>query len=228
MLPERKLSPIDFGRLRVLIVDDNTFMRRLLRTMVFGFGVRDVFDAENGAAGFEAFCTLQPDVILTDWEMPIMDGLGMTRFIRQHGWSRDPFAPVLMTTVHTERRRIIEACQAGVTDIMAKPISSGLLLRRMVTSIVAPPRFIKTASYFGPDRRRPEPGLDLNAEAPGLEILHPRSVLERLQEPIEETNRPLTSAGEIIKLKPSFNEDFESIEVDLDTIDPERPLCAAH
>jgi two-component system, chemotaxis family, chemotaxis protein CheY len=228
MLSEHTVSSNDISRLRVLIVDDNNFMRRLLRTMVFGYGIREVFDAENGAAGFELFCTVRPDIVITDWEMPTMDGLGMTRFMRQHAWSRDPFVPILMTTVNTERRRIIEACQAGVSDIMARPISSALLLRRMMSAITSPPRFIRTASYFGPDRRRQEPGLDLDASGPGLEVIHPQSVLDRLHKPIEDSNRPLTSAGEIIKLKPVFKEDFESIETNLDAIDAGRAVCAAH
>lgn len=217
---------LDLSRLRILLVEDNAFMRRLLRTMLHGIGIRDIVEAETGAGGFELFCTARPDVVVTDWEMPMMDGLGMTRFMRQNGWSRDPFVPILMVTRHTERRRVIEALQAGVSDVLAKPLSAGLLLQRIIHGTCVPTRFIKTASYFGPDRRKPQPGLDLDAPAPGLQIFHPPTVLSRLTAPIDTQDLPLTQAGEITGRKPPPADDFDTIQVDLDKFDPHAKVPA--
>jgi two-component system, chemotaxis family, chemotaxis protein CheY len=74
--------------------------------------------------------------------------------IRQPGANANPFVPIIMLTGHTERTRVTRARDAGITEFLAKPISAKGLYQR-VFSIVAHPRpFIKTATYFGPDRRR--------------------------------------------------------------------------
>ena len=78
---------IDFNRLRFLIIDDNTHMRRIVRTLLHGFGTREVYEAEDGAAGLEAFTHYMPYIVLTDWFMPIFDGLelALPRRSRRHG-----------------------------------------------------------------------------------------------------------------------------------------------
>jgi DNA-binding response OmpR family regulator len=74
--------------------------------------------------------------------------------IRQPGAHANPFVPIIMLTGHTERTRVTAARDAGITEFLAKPISAKGLYQR-VFSVVAHPRpFIKTATYFGPDRRR--------------------------------------------------------------------------
>ena len=60
---------IDFNRLRFLVIDDNAHMRRILRTLLHGFGAREVYEAEDGAAGLEAFTHYIPDIVITDWAM---------------------------------------------------------------------------------------------------------------------------------------------------------------
>jgi two-component system, chemotaxis family, chemotaxis protein CheY len=145
---------INFNKLRFLIVDDNLHMRRILRTLLHGFGARDITEAEDGAGGFEAFTQGNPDIIFIDWAMPIFDGLELIQMIRQPGANANPFVPIIMLTGHTERTRVTAARDAGITEFLAKPISAKRLYQR-VFSIVAHPRpFIKTATYFGPDRRR--------------------------------------------------------------------------
>jgi len=145
---------IDFNKLRFLIIDDNAHMRRILKTLLHGFGARDVVEAEDGAGGLEAFSQHNPDIIFIDWSMPIFDGLELIQMIRQPGGNANPFVPIIMLTGHTERTRVTAARDAGITEFMAKPVSAKGLYQR-VFSVVAQPRpFIKTATYFGPDRRR--------------------------------------------------------------------------
>src|SRR5215475_4679572 len=74
---------IDFNRLRFLVIDDNAHMRRILRTLLHGFGAREVYEAEDGAAGLEAFTHYIPDIVITDWAMPIFDGLELMQMIRR-------------------------------------------------------------------------------------------------------------------------------------------------
>jgi two-component system, chemotaxis family, chemotaxis protein CheY len=149
-----RMINIDFNKLRFLIIDDNLHMRRILRTLLHGFGARDVTEAEDGASGLELFSQNSPDIIFLDWEMPIFDGLELIQMIRQPEANSNPFVPIIMLTGHTERTRVTAARDAGITEFLAKPISAKGLYQR-VFSIVAHPRpFIRTATYFGPERRR--------------------------------------------------------------------------
>jgi len=145
---------IDFNRLRFLIIEDNVHMRRILRTLLYGFGSREVQEAEDGAAGLEAFVHYNPDIVITDWAMPIFDGLELTQIIRQPGANANPYVPIIMLTGHSEKKRVIAARDAGVTEFLAKPISAKALYQRILNIVVNPRPFIKSKSYFGPDRRR--------------------------------------------------------------------------
>jgi CheY-like chemotaxis protein len=145
---------IDFNKLRFLVIDDNAHMRRILRTLLHGFGARDVYEAEDGATGLEAFTHYVPDIVLTDWAMPIFDGLELAQMIRQPGANANPFTPIIMLTGHSEKRRVMAARDAGITEFMVKPISAKALYQRILNVVANPRPFIKTKSYFGPDRRR--------------------------------------------------------------------------
>jgi two-component system chemotaxis response regulator CheY len=145
---------IDFNRLRFLVVDDKAHMRRILRTLLHSFGTREVYEAEDGAAGLEAFMHFVPDIVIADWVMPIFDGLELTQMIRQPGANANPYVPIIMLTGHSEKKRVVAARDAGVTEFMAKPISAKALYQRILNIVVNPRSFVKTRSYFGPDRRR--------------------------------------------------------------------------
>ncbi|HWW47534.1 MAG TPA: response regulator [Xanthobacteraceae bacterium] len=145
---------IDFNKLRVLICDDNPHMRRILRTLLHSFGAREVYEAEEGATALEMFSHYAPDIIITDWAMPIFDGIELTTMIRQPDAFGNPYVPIIMLTGHSEKRRVTMARDAGVTEFLAKPISANALYQRLLNVVVNPRPFIKTKTYFGPDRRR--------------------------------------------------------------------------
>jgi CheY-like chemotaxis protein len=145
---------VEFNSLRFLVIDDNAHMRRILRTLLHGFGAREVYEAEDGAAGLEAFTHYVPDIILTDWTMPIFDGLELAQMIRQPGANANPYVPIIMLTGHSEKKRVTAARDAGITEFLAKPISAKGLYERIVNVVANPRPFIRTKTYFGPDRRR--------------------------------------------------------------------------
>jgi two-component system chemotaxis response regulator CheY len=151
---EKIMSQIDLERLRFVVIDDNAHMRRMLRTLLFGFGVRDVKEAEDGAAGLEAFIHHTPDIMITDWAIPIFNGLELTQMIREPGANANPCVPIIMITGYRERERVILARDAGVTEFLVKPISADSLYKRIVSVVANSRPFIKTKTYFGPDRRR--------------------------------------------------------------------------
>jgi PleD family two-component response regulator len=95
-----------------------------------------------------------PDIVITDWAMPIFDGLELAQMIRQPESKGNPYAPIIMLTGHSEKRRVTVARDAGVTEFLAKPISAKGLYQRILNVVASPRPFIKTKTYFGPDRRR--------------------------------------------------------------------------
>jgi two-component system chemotaxis response regulator CheY len=178
---------IDFNRLRFLVIDDNAHMRRIVRTLLHGFGARDVYEAEDGATGLEAFTHHVPDIVLTDWAMPIFDGLELTQMIRQPGANANPFVPIIMLTGHSEKRRVTAARDAGVTEFLAKPLSAKALYQRIVNVVANPRPFIRTKTYFGPDRRR---STSTNYQGPErrkstkADTIRPQSLLDKARSSI--------------------------------------------
>jgi CheY-like chemotaxis protein len=109
----------DFSRLRSLVIDDSAHMRRIVRTLLYSFGTRDVLEAGDGASGLEAFIHLSADIVITDWAMPIIDGLELTQIIRQPGTVGNPYVPIIMVTADAERRHVISARDAGANEFLA-------------------------------------------------------------------------------------------------------------
>lgn len=146
------MSRID--QLNVMIVDDNQHMRSLVRAILEAIGVRHFVEARDGEHAIEKLRNNEVHLILIDWNMEPMDGLELTRYLRQSPNSPDPFVPIIMLTGHTERLKVEVARDSGIDEFIAKPVMAKSLLAR-INSIVTHRRpFIKTGQYFGPDRRR--------------------------------------------------------------------------
>src|SRR5258708_13140573 len=114
---------IDFNKLRFLVCDDNPHMRRILRTLLHSFGAREVYESEDGATALEMYSHYVPDIVITDWSMPIFDGLELAQMIRQPDAKGNPYAPIIMLTGHSEKRRVTLARDAGVPQFFSNPLS---------------------------------------------------------------------------------------------------------
>ena len=145
---------VEYHRLRFLVVDDNTYMRRIIKTLLHGFGAREVFESEDGASALDAFASHVPDIVFTDWEMPLINGIDMTKLMRHRTIPSIRYVPIIMVTVHSERHRVLEARDAGVTEFLVKPLSARIVHQRVLSVIANPRPFIRTDNFFGPDRRR--------------------------------------------------------------------------
>lgn len=137
-----------------LIVDDNYHMRRIVLTILRGFGVASVIEAADAADAFEILQGHPVDIIITDYNMQPLDGLDFTRLIRQSDDHRYKFIPIILLTAHSERRFVLEARDAGVTEFCRKPVSAKDLFVRIRSVVENPRPFIKSKQFFGPDRRR--------------------------------------------------------------------------
>ena len=143
-----------FEQLKALVVEDNPHMRALLRALLGGMGVSEVFEAADGAKAFEVLRRAQPDFVMTDLSMAPVDGIAFTYELRNAPGSPNPFLPVIMVSGHTERARILAARDAGVTEFLAKPVTARNLFLRIAEIVDRPRPFVRAPSYFGPDRRR--------------------------------------------------------------------------
>ncbi|MEQ8602676.1 MAG: response regulator [Marivibrio sp.] len=144
----------DFTGLSVLLVDDNRHMRVLVRRLLSAFGVARVAEAADGGAAWADLFRALPDVVLIDFAMEPVDGIEFTRRIRTAPDSPNSYLPIIMMTGYTEKTRVVEARDAGVTELVAKPVSALSLYNRLVAVVERPRPFVRAPGFFGPDRRR--------------------------------------------------------------------------
>ena len=148
------MSEYRFDRLKVLVVDDNVHMRKLVTTILQAFGVIQILEADNGERGWAALRESNPDVVILDWVMEGMSGVELIRMIRTNPQAPNPFVPVIMLTGHTSLEHVREARDAGVNEFIVKPVSVKTMMSRLVAVIEHPRPFVRTMSFFGPCRRR--------------------------------------------------------------------------
>ena len=140
--------------LQVLLVDDNQHMRAITSAVLQSAGVRKVREAADGAAGLEILRQQSIDLAIVDFNMFPLDGVEFTRLVRNSPDTTNPYLPIIMMTGHSEKSRVYEARDAGVTEFVVKPITAKAILDRIQAVIFKPRPFVKTDGYFGPDRRR--------------------------------------------------------------------------
>jgi CheY-like chemotaxis protein len=148
------MSGYRFDRLRVLVVDDNAHMRKLVITILQAFGVTQIAEAESADRAWQSLRDSNPDVIILDWVMEGMSGIELVRLIRSNPQAPNPFVPVVMLTGHTSPDHVREARDAGINEFIAKPVSVKTMMSRLVAVIEHPRSYVRTKGYFGPCRRR--------------------------------------------------------------------------
>ncbi|MBX3451438.1 MAG: response regulator [Planctomycetaceae bacterium] len=105
--------------MKVLLVDDSGTMRTIQRRCLAKLGIEDVAEAEDGQQALQLFEAAAFDLVMTDWNMPHMDGLTLLQEIRK----RNKQIPVIMITTEAERARVVTAIQHGVSDYLVKPFT---------------------------------------------------------------------------------------------------------
>ncbi len=152
------MSENRFGHLKVLVVDDNPHMCRVVCAILQGFGVLKTAHALNGEDAWAMLGDFQPDIVILDWMMPGMSGIELAQKIRSDKASPDPLVHIVMLTGHTSVALVREARDAGITEILAKPVTAQAIHSRLVAIAEHPRPFVRTDAFVGPDRRRREGG----------------------------------------------------------------------
>ncbi|WP_404382806.1 response regulator [Caenispirillum salinarum] len=148
------MTGLDISRLSILVAEDSAFGRQLVRTTLKALNVSDIREAPDGAEALKMVRLRKPDIVLADWEMPHLDGVELTRLLRNAPDSPDPFLPVIMVTAHATKFHVVTARDAGANEYLIKPFSAASLFSRIRAVIERPRRYVRLKSYFGPDRRR--------------------------------------------------------------------------
>ena len=111
--------------IRILIVDDFSTMRRIVKNLLNDLGFTNTAEADDGTTALVELQKAKFDLVITDWNMPGMPGIDLLKAIRADGSMAS--LPVLMVTAEAKREQIIEAAQAGVNGYVIKPFTAGTL-----------------------------------------------------------------------------------------------------
>lgn len=113
--------------MKILVVDDSVTMLRIITNTLKRLGYSDVVTAENGQEALDKYRSNKPDLILTDWNMPIMNGYQFVLAIRKI----DPDTPIVMITTEGGKSSVITALKAGVNNYIVKPFTPTILQEKL-------------------------------------------------------------------------------------------------
>jgi two-component system, chemotaxis family, chemotaxis protein CheY len=152
-----KHAEVLLQQLQVLVVDDNAFMRAIVRGLLNNIGVKGVIEAGDGIAALDKLREETPDVVILDWEMPLLNGPELVRIVRSPGIFPTPDLPIIMLSAHGEQRRILESVKLGVNEFLCKPVSAKALFERLISILLKPRASVQLGKYYGPVPRAPAP-----------------------------------------------------------------------
>jgi two-component system chemotaxis response regulator CheY len=115
---------IDFG-MRVLVVDDFSTMRRIVKNTLRQIGFTNIEEAEDGQKAYDRLSVEKFDFVVSDWNMPNMTGIDLLRKVRATPQIKD--IPFLMVTAEAKQENIVEAIKAGVSNYIVKPFTVATL-----------------------------------------------------------------------------------------------------
>ncbi|TFF13319.1 response regulator [Pseudomonas sp. BCA14] len=118
--------------MKILIVDDFSTMRRIIKNLLRDLGFTNTIEADDGLTAIPILNSGAIDFLVTDWNMPGMTGIELLRHVRADEKLRS--LPVLMVTAEAKREQIIEAAQAGVNGYVVKPFTA-LALKEKIEKI---------------------------------------------------------------------------------------------
>ena len=116
--------------MKILLVDDSLTMRRIQKTQLINLGIKTIIEAENGDDALSKLGNNMPiDVILLDWNMPIMDGITFLHKVRADATYKA--VKVIMCTSESEKDKVVEALKAGANNYIVKPFTPDSLKEKL-------------------------------------------------------------------------------------------------
>ena len=117
--------------MKILVVDDSAIMRRIISNSLKSVGFNDIIEAGNGAEAIESIEGV--NLVLTDWNMPVMDGLTLVKEIRKR--TELATLPIIMVTTEGAKTEVIEALKNGVNNYMVKPFTPEVLVEKVKATL---------------------------------------------------------------------------------------------
>lgn len=116
--------------MKILLVDDSNTMRRIQKTQLSNLGISEIVEAENGQDALDKLSANMPiDVVMLDWNMPIMDGFTCLEEIRKNGSYGS--VKVIMCTSESEKEKVMQAIKAGANNYIVKPFTPDALKEKL-------------------------------------------------------------------------------------------------
>jgi two-component system, chemotaxis family, chemotaxis protein CheY len=122
--------------MKILVVDDFSTMRRIIKNLLRDLGFNNTSEADDGLTALPMLKTGKFDLLVTDWNMPGMQGIDLLKAVRAEEDEQLKNIPVLMVTAEQKKEQIIEAAQAGVNGYIVKPFTA-LILKEKLEKIFA-------------------------------------------------------------------------------------------
>jgi len=116
-------------KMKILVVDDFSTMRRIVKNLLRQIGYEHIEEAEDGAQAYSKLKNGGFGFVVSDWNMPNMDGLDLIKKVRSDPELKD--LPILMVTAEAEKEKVITAIQAGVNNYIVKPFTGETLKEKM-------------------------------------------------------------------------------------------------
>jgi two-component system chemotaxis response regulator CheY len=116
-------------KMKILVVDDFSTMRRIVKNLLRQLGYENIEEAEDGAQAYSKLKNGGFGFVVSDWNMPNMDGLDLLKKVRSDPELKD--LPILMVTAEAEKEKVITAIQAGVNNYVVKPFTGEILKEKM-------------------------------------------------------------------------------------------------
>ena len=141
------------SRLKVVVADD-PYIAALTAGMLRNLGVRSVAEANSVSEAWAVLGRGPCGLLLIDDGLGPVDPLTLVRELRNDPAAVNRHIPVLMTFANADKRRIVAARDAGVTEFLKKPLSANVIGLRLMQALENPRPFVEAPTYAGPDRRR--------------------------------------------------------------------------
>ena len=143
----------NLSALAVLIADKNAHMRRIMRSILRELNIRMVTEAGTPEDALALLTSKPFDLAFVEWA-PDFDGNASIRQLRRQSNAASRFIPVIVTSAYTEVHHVVASRDAGADQFLAKPFTAKLIFEHLKAVVEGNRPFVRSKSFFGPDRRR--------------------------------------------------------------------------
>lgn len=132
---EKPVSDSVYSKLSLLVIDDHRTMLQIIKTLLQQIGFVHIDIAPDGAKGLSLLESKKYDLVISDWNMPVMDGLELLKYVRKSAKPQVKAVPFILLTAESKTENIIAAKQAGVNNYIIKPLTQAVLKQKIDTTL---------------------------------------------------------------------------------------------